>query len=208
MSHHISFDLVVGFIVQIVETYLYKMQELFHLCPIKWTYIFNVLNIFESYRQKKKYFWKFERQNHQIFWLMFAPPQSYFLCAGFWWASYFCFEIGSWRLAAFLFGCHSLVGRLLLIRDRKSVLWLKFGLGFYGVLSMVRRLWGGGRWLIFRIVAQLMGAAGVFHLEGVILGWVVAMGGYGFCFLGVASWRGLFLGGDVYFGGCCQVGFD
>jgi len=56
MSHHISFDLVVGFIVQIVETYLYKMQELFHLCPIEWTYIFNVLNIFESYRQKKKYF--------------------------------------------------------------------------------------------------------------------------------------------------------
>ena len=40
--------------------------------------------------------------------LLFAPNRiscisSYFLCAGVRWASYFCFEIGSWWLAAILF---------------------------------------------------------------------------------------------------------
>jgi len=54
-----------------------------------------------------------------------------------------------------LVGSWSLVSRSLLIRDRESVLWLKFGFGLFGVLSVDQRLWGGGSWLIFRIVAQL-----------------------------------------------------
>ncbi|RHN63888.1 hypothetical protein MtrunA17_Chr4g0063151 [Medicago truncatula] len=79
---------------------------------------------------------------------MFAPLQILYsvlhIVCWILWADYFCFEIGSWCLAAVLFGklqsffggprvwgalliwsC-SLVGRLLLIRDRESVLWFKF----------------------------------------------------------------------------------
>jgi len=33
----------VRFVNQIVETYVFTMQELFHLCAIEWTYILNVL---------------------------------------------------------------------------------------------------------------------------------------------------------------------
>jgi len=75
---------------------------------------------------------------------------------------YFCFEIGSWCLAAILFGViwcfssepsvrgalliwpYSLVDRSLLIRDRESVLWLKLGFGIFMVYfggSEVERWW-------------------------------------------------------------------
>lgn len=71
---------------------------------------------------------------------------SYLLCAGFWWADYFCFEIGSWRLPAILFG------------------WLRCSSGeprvpfWFGLV-----VWWGDHFL-FEIGSQLLGSSFGFGL--------------------------------------------
>jgi len=122
---------------------------------------------------------------------------SFFLCAGFWWAGYFCFEIGSWRPAAILFGwlrCFSggpgvgvsfWFGLEVWWADR---FWFEirsqfFGsslvLGLFGVLSVDQRLRNGGSWLIFREGVLRMWLDvdvedWVLFYKGVLLRWVVA----------------------------------
>ena len=79
-----------------------------------------------------------------------------------WWADRFWFEIGSQLFSS------------------------SFVLGFYGVLSVDQRLWGGGSCLIIRIIVQLIGYIWSVSFRG---GYFGLSGGDGW------SWISFFSGG-------------